>query len=279
MVGWTHVENFCHVPIMLAGAPCVALVDTGSTAMLMRPDVVPRGTLLEPTVVNLRTVTGELAPMLGRGSVSIQVGDLSVDFEVWVAAVQDPCILGLDFLRAARCVLDLGMNTVTFPGGPTVEMVHPAHVPSLHQATSNTAETQQSFDPLLKSFPTMPTTLHHTMDMQPPAPGQISATDEDKVAAVREIWKRSSDHLEADQQEALWRVLLEYKDIFALSEEEVSLTHLVQHEIDTGDAWPVKMRPRRLPLAHQAAADSAIQEMLRAGIIEPSDRPWACDSQ
>ncbi|KAI3360686.1 hypothetical protein L3Q82_002556 [Scortum barcoo] len=164
----------------------------------MRPDVVPVGTKLEPTMVKLRTVTGELAPVLGRGVVAIRVGGLSVDFWVWVAEVQDPCILGLDFLRAARCVLDLGRNTLAFPGGPTVEM-----------------------------------------------------------------------------QEELWQLLWDFKDIFALTEEEVGLTHLVQHEIDTGDAQPIKTCPRCLPLAHQAAADSAIDEMLKAGIIEPSDSPWA----
>lgn len=58
-----------------------------------------------------------------------------MDFEVWVAAVQDPCILGLDFLLAARCVLDLGKNTVAFPGSPMIEMVHPAHFPNQCQTT------------------------------------------------------------------------------------------------------------------------------------------------
>ncbi|KAI3361646.1 hypothetical protein L3Q82_002011 [Scortum barcoo] len=165
VVGWTHAGDFCHVPIILAGAPCTALVDTGSTATLMRPDVVPAGTKLEPTMVKLQTVTA-------------------------------PC--------------------------------------------------------------TGPATLSRGVD---------------RLAAVREVWKRSSDNFELRQQEELWQ--LEFKDIFALTEEEVGLTHLVQHEIDTGDSRPIKTHPHRLPLAHQAAADSAIDEMLKAGIIEPSDSPWA----
>lgn len=47
VVGWSHAGDFCHVPITLAGAPCTARVDMGSTATLMRPDVVPVGTQLE----------------------------------------------------------------------------------------------------------------------------------------------------------------------------------------------------------------------------------------
>lgn len=95
----------------------------------------------------------------------------------------------------------------------------------------------------------------------------------DRLAVMRGVWERSCHNLTPEQQEALWQVLLEFEDIFALAEDEVGLTHLVQHDIDTGDARPIKTRPRRLPLAHQAAADGAIEEMLRAGIIEPSDSP------
>ena len=35
------------------------------------------------------------------------------------------------------------------------------------------------------------------------------------------------------------------------------------------------MRPRRIPLARQEAADKAVLEMQRADFIEPSDSPWA----
>uniref|UniRef100_A0A8C8DY55 ribonuclease H n=1 Tax=Oryzias sinensis TaxID=183150 RepID=A0A8C8DY55_9TELE len=60
-----------------------------------------------------------------------------------------------------------------------------------------------------------------------------------------------------------------------MSDEEVGRTELVQHEIDTGDARPIKCRPRRLPLARQQACDEAVTKMLQADIIEPSDSPWA----
>ena len=87
VVVWTHSGNFCHVPVTIHGAPLTVLVDTGSTATMVKPDVVPVGTQLEQTIVQLRTVTVELAPMLGKWRVTLNVGDLSVDFTVWVAQV------------------------------------------------------------------------------------------------------------------------------------------------------------------------------------------------
>lgn len=63
--------------------------------------------------------------MLGRGVVTIQVKGLSVNFKVWVAAVQDPCILSLDFLRAAQYVLDLGRTHWPFLGAPQLKWCTP----------------------------------------------------------------------------------------------------------------------------------------------------------
>lgn len=81
VVGWTHPGDFCHIPFTLVGTPCTALVATGSTATLVRPDVVLVETQLEPTTVTLRTSTGELAPMLRKGLVPIQVGGTSSKLE------------------------------------------------------------------------------------------------------------------------------------------------------------------------------------------------------
>ena len=122
MVGRTCVGDFCHVPVTIEGVPCSALVDTGSTVTLVRPDVVPGWTQLEPTTVQLRTVTGGLAPMKGRGEMTLTVGGKAVRHPVWVASVQDPCILGLDFLKATGCQLDLGRGTLRFQDWPVIAL-------------------------------------------------------------------------------------------------------------------------------------------------------------
>ena len=112
----------CHVAVSVQGVPTAGLVDTGSSVTLVRPDVLPSGTPLQPTAVQLRTVTGQLAPMAGKGLLWLCVGGRRVRHLVWVADVQDCCILGLDFLQNTGCVLDMGRGTLSFPGGPTVAM-------------------------------------------------------------------------------------------------------------------------------------------------------------
>ena len=86
---------------------------------------------------------------------------------------------------------------------------------------------------------------------------------------------KNREGLDDQQQEQLWQLLLEFQDSFAMKEDEVGQTHLVQHEIDTGDARPIKCRPRRLPLARQEACDQAVEGLLQSGVIEPCDSPWA----
>ncbi|XP_034071053.1 uncharacterized protein LOC117545404 [Gymnodraco acuticeps] len=122
----------CYVPVEVEGVPCDALVDTGSTITLVRAEVLPSGTMFEPTAVRLRTVTGELAAMKGRGVLSVSVGGVEVRHPVWIADVQDLCILGLDFLKATGCLLDLQAGQ--FP------TCHPRAAPPEHSPPPSTPD-------------------------------------------------------------------------------------------------------------------------------------------
>lgn len=93
---------------------------------------------------------------------------------------------------------------------------------------------------------------------------------EERALAVREVWQKNCDGLTPSEQGLLWQLLLEFKNCFSLSEDYVGRTDLIQHNIETGDAQPIRMRPRRLPLARQVAADKALREMQQAGLTKPS---------
>ena len=149
-----------YVPVTVERVLCSVLVDTGSTVTLVRLDVVPGWTQFEPTTVQLRSVTGDLAPLKGNGMLTVIVGERSVRHPVWIAAVQDPCILGSDFLRATGCQLDLEKGTVSFQGGPAVTMA-PSETPAmlpvrLITPAVHTAETASSNPPSLFLPPVTP---------------------------------------------------------------------------------------------------------------------------
>jgi len=66
-----------------------------------------------------------------------------------------------------------------------------------------------------------------------------------------------------------------FKDVFAKSPTDIWFCNLLEHDIDTADAAPIRQPPRRPPLASGTAEDDLVAEMLAAGVIEPSDSPWA----
>ena len=70
------------------------------------------------------------------------------------------------------------------------------------------------------------------------------------------------ESLSSREREQLQNLVLEFADIFALDQSELSSTDLVTHVIDTGDTVPIKQHPRRIPFALQDQVDQLVKEML-----------------
>lgn len=77
------------------GYNCNLIVDTGSEISIVHPDILQswKRENLQPVTPTFRTVTGQKAPMLGKCELSIRVGSTELSKPVWVADIQDPCIL------------------------------------------------------------------------------------------------------------------------------------------------------------------------------------------
>ena len=82
-------------------------MDTGSNISIVRPDILKDvdRSLLQPVHSYIQTVMGEQAPIHGKAQFQLGIGPLVVPQELWVADIQDQCILGLDFLYPNGCQL------------------------------------------------------------------------------------------------------------------------------------------------------------------------------
>ena len=103
--------------------------------------------------------------------------------------------------------------------------------------------------------------------------------EEQNIPELPEFLKPLVENTSGDLKETelfgLTRLLYQYQDNFKSPDGQLGLTNLVQHRVDTGNAVPIKQRPRRLPVSQQELVDKELDKMEAQGIIEPSDSPWA----
>jgi hypothetical protein len=74
--------------------------------------------------------------------------------------------------------------------------------------------------------------------------------------------------------ESLKDILLEFRDVFSRSKMDIGCAVGVEHRILTGDAPPIALNPRRIPLALEDKVDELIDKLVQQNIIRPSHSPW-----
>jgi hypothetical protein len=71
-------------------------------------------------------------------------------------------------------------------------------------------------------------------------------------------------------------MLRRYKHLFyGLGSNNLGSTSQVEHNIETGDARPIKRNPYRTLHALKPVVEEHIKDMLKRKIIEPSKSPWS----
>ena len=104
---------------------------------------------------------------------------------------------------------------------------------------------------------------------------KIEPTKESQVEVPDIPVDLANADLTDSQKTELQRLINEYRDVFALSPQELGRTNLVQHHINTGDHPPIRQRAYRVPEAQKRRIEQCIDEMLEQDIIQPSTSPWS----
>ncbi len=84
-----------------------------------------------------------------------------------------------------------------------------------------------------------------------------------------------SEDITTREREELVAAIYEYRDVFSSAPEDMGQTDLVTHTIDTGEHRPIRLTPRRLPIAKQDVEKAEVKNMLDRGVIEPYQSSWA----
>jgi hypothetical protein len=70
-------------------------------------------------------------------------------------------------------------------------------------------------------------------------------------------------------------LLREYEDIFMEPGGKLERTSIVRHQIDTGGSAPIKQAVRRASMKQQELIEEEMAKMQDAGVVRPSESPWA----
>ena len=92
---------------------------------------------------------------------------------------------------------------------------------------------------------------------------------------LQDLFNRSTKDLGEREKGQVTALLNNFKDSFSRDEWDIGLTNLAEHEIQTGNAPPIKQPPRRVPLAYTDKEKAAIEDMKAKGVIRESVSPWA----
>jgi len=105
----------------------------------------------------------------------------------------------------------------------------------------------------------------------------MESTDLTVPPHLQDLFDKSvtQDDLAPSHQCRLAALMRRHSDAFATCPMDLRYCDVLEHDIDTGDAEPIRQPPRRPPLFARQAEEYILNEMLETGVIEPSNSPWS----
>ena len=264
-------KSDCHVQGGVNGISTNFLVDTGADVSLLSMELwtqieatAQTKSKLEPsaTAQGLVGVQGSPLQIHGVASVEIELAKEKFSSRVIVVdSLTSEAILGKDFLKDNRCVVNVGRNTLHFE---THGITLPLNSPPVSQQVARVI-----------------VSISETLEVPPRSEMEVMA----KVpgVAAEGTWmveqeERSNAVLVARAvvaPEQLFALLFDYADIFAADQDDLGRTGKIKHKINTGDSSPIRQPVRRVPPIRRDEARTLLQGMLQKGVIKPSTSPWA----
>lgn len=233
-----------------------AIVDTGadisavSTACLRRIPAAHVDMFIGGHDRNVQSVTGSRLEVTGMAHLNFYLGTKRCKQAfITVKNLSKPLIIGSDFLGREKASIDLDLRLMhmgrqsiplirkSIPAEQCRVILKPGEIESIRQ------------DDRLKVTPGGNLTIGGS------APDIGPASAAERLAMVNFLWERHGQ--------------------FAASDLELGTTDLVEFDIEIQDSPPIRQRAYRVPWTQRSLLEQQINNMLEAGVVEPSTSPWS----
>jgi hypothetical protein len=205
-------------------------------------------------------------------------------------------IVGNDWLRKTRALLDYGTNmmTIEWQGKafevPTECREMPQHivsieVPEMEVDEDANEETElESKEEYKSDEEEVQEQMYYHAQYITKEEAQLIENDlKGETLAVKDYFyqyeeiekgKFHTGNLDKYQQQQFQKLMEKYQDLFACDPDDFGRTSVITHRIDTGEASPIKQRFYRTSYQNQLFIKEEIQRLLAAGLIRPSKSQW-----
>lgn len=286
--------------VTLNGQPTQLLLDSGAHVSVLSQNLMEQLVDLPQDNRPQRPVKafgGRQLNLEGPVSLDLVICGICLRHPFYYVAGDVPAIAGYDLMVAAHLVLDPKSRAVwshhpdvtqvqegpsiTFSGEPVSSSVptFPHGTTPMSQAThpvpefsaSNGIVSMEQSDPSIHFDPTAPPFIHG-LDNGPDTSADDSVPDHLNLLYETTV---SNTKLTVGVDKQFRQLLNKHSETFAKSNYDLGQCTILEHDIDTGEAPPIKQSPRRPPLSSGNAEEQIIQDMLNAGVIQPSTSSWA----
>ena len=112
-----------------------------------------------------------------------------------------------------------------------------------------------------------PTANQHTSSDKAIACAHVTTNEMRQSSLESQLNLPQSDTPTVDQPKQLETLnfILDYSDIFSVSNSDLGQTSIVQHTIDSGDHAPIKQHPRRMPFIQRSKVIELVDDMIDGG--------------
>ncbi|XP_073731162.1 retrovirus-related Pol polyprotein from transposon opus [Misgurnus anguillicaudatus] len=243
----SHNSSVLQTSIILNQCYFNAVIDTGSTFSLLQHRVWQRlkrkDELLTKSSQTFMLANGQSQRTQGKIVWECEIYGVKRDVTFYVMDNENlavPVILGLDFLKEAKVVIDFNSSCVYVPDASSN---HPMCFSEPQEVANVKFYAAQSIGWIPK--------------------------EEDHQLIEQAV---ENSHVPIQVKSQLKHLLCEWPTVCT---HKIGRTSCIKHEIKTNDELPLRKKPYRVSRAKNDFIEEQIQELLQQNIIRPSTSPWA----